>query len=243
MKAPLLLLALAASALPAHASGGPEPAAPGTQPPSFASGPQTEYTVEQAPFELEAGKNELCRRMRATGNPFQPWNCESDDAAATATWLVSPDGEKRLAVVTRVPGERWALEHLIKMGPDGRALSFASYVHHYDPDKCFVSDHASRTYLELSLHGCSVTKIDSLGGTLYHRSGGPLSGGRFRADFNWLTVPQPSWGRHASSVDIDASAIRTFRLQHPAQPGTLREANLRIPDRDRLGDAIQSTQL
>lgn len=254
MKTPLFALVLAL-ALPAAASDPrppvseppradpQEPLPPGSAPAELADGSQAVYTVEIAPFELEAGRNEVCRRMRATGNAFQPWNCESDGAVNTGAWLVSPDGERRLAIVTRVPGERWALEHLVKMDASGRALSFASYLHNYDPDKCFVSDRESRSFLELTLHGCSAVKIDIPGGTLYHRAGGPLSGGRFRADFAWLTTPQPSWGRLNSSVDIPASAIREFRLKHPVAPGGLREASLSVPDSDRIKTAIDSIKL
>lgn len=225
MKTPPSLLALAVllSAVAAGANDRPAPDAPGT----------TASDLSQRGFEIEVpdwplnGGNTACVRMQVTGNAFQPWRCDPSLVTVSATWLIAPGGDKRLAVLTRAPGQDWAVEHLIGIGADGRTpTSYVAQMFTLRGDRCQAVDAKKLTSIELDLYGCQVDRQSIPGGTLYHDKAGFLNAGRFKADLNWLSSAVPFWGRFNSSIDVDARSVRTFQLDQPVKRGGLRQANV-----------------
>lgn len=235
MRTPLALvvaLALSSMALAEDAPKRPASRAPGANP-----SPQQGFEIDVAPFELDRG-NSACVRMKLTGKEFQPWTCESVPASVSGTWLVAPTGEKRLAVTVRAQGEPWVLEHLVELGADGATpKSYSAQLYRHNPDRCPVSDAASMTYIELSLHNCQVQRQAVAGGVLYHDKGGLIVDGRIKANFAFVGTGSSFWGQNGTSAELDAASMRVFKLDHPAKPGSLREASFQ--DRDRVRKPFQ----
>ncbi len=205
-----------------------------TTPPAGVS-PQQGFEIEVHEDGVMTFSNSACVRLKATGNAFQPWNCEDAPAKVSATWLIAPGGDKRLAVTVRATGEPWILEHLVELGADGTTpKSYSAQLYRYNPDRCPVSGADAKTYIELSLHDCQVQRQALPGGVLYHVKQGVLVGGRLKASFAFVGTGSSFWGQNNTSADLDAAAIRTFRLDQPAKPGSLREASYHeAPDRDK----------
>ena len=233
---PLLALVLA-FALPASGLAEDKPKNPKPRVPDANPSPQQGFEIDVAPFELQGG-NAACVRMRLTGSAFQPWTCENVPASVSATWLIAPTGEKRLAVTVRAAGEPWVLEHLVELGADGVApKDYSAQLYRYNPDRCPVSDPASMTFIELSLHNCQVQRQKVAGGVLYHGKRGLIVDGRIRANFSFVGTGSSFWGQNGTTVELDAASARTFKLDHPAAPGSLREAS--YSDRDRARKPFQ----